>query len=151
MNDHQELMLYESPAIEIDLRVMKSFHWRRSFADEISPALRKFHRAQAKILQLKLKATTQNAWTWKASIEAHTPKPMKSKFDSHCEICKRACFAPRGNYNAKRISLCDRLPCIRKRRCELQRARRAQRELIPRTSIVDAARKAKRKAKAATA
>ena len=55
---------------------------------------------------------------------------MKPKYNSHCEVCKRPCVAPRGNFNAQRISLCQRPECRRRRKTELQKERRRQQELF---------------------
>jgi hypothetical protein len=53
----------------------------------------------------------------------------KEKFDSHCIICKRPCFAPKGNFNVKKVTLCWRKKCQHQRKIELQRARRQQKKM----------------------
>lgn len=59
--------------------------------------------------------------------EAH----MKiQQFDSHCIECKRPCKAPRGNFNAQRVSLCKRKKCRRDRKTALQREARKQLDLV---------------------
>jgi hypothetical protein len=53
----------------------------------------------------------------------------KGKFDSHCIICKRPCFAPKGNWNAKKVTLCASPKCFRQRKTELQKERRKQKKI----------------------
>jgi hypothetical protein len=53
----------------------------------------------------------------------------KEKFDSHCIICKRPCFAPKGNYNAKSVTLCPSKKCRTQRQTELQKERRKQKKM----------------------
>jgi hypothetical protein len=63
---------------------------------------------------------------------AHLKKELtgkKGKFDSHCIICKRPCFAPKGNYNAKSVTLCPSKECRTQRRTELQKKRREQKKM----------------------
>lgn len=52
------------------------------------------------------------------------------KFDSHCVECKKPCMAPRGNFNANRVSLCKSPKCRRSRKSALQREARKQKELL---------------------
>jgi hypothetical protein len=59
-----------------------------------------------------------------------TQKKSESKFDSHCVVCKKPAHSPKGNYNAKRATLCKSVKCRHLRKIELQRARRAQKELF---------------------
>ncbi len=56
---------------------------------------------------------------------------MKTKFNSHCVVCKKPCVAPRGNWNAQLASLCPSKKCRHKRKIELQKERRRQREMFP--------------------
>jgi len=51
---------------------------------------------------------------------------MKKKYDRHCCVCAAPCAAPRGNFNAKKVSLCGKKKCRLQRRSELQRERRKQ-------------------------
>lgn len=51
---------------------------------------------------------------------------MKRKFDSHCVECGKPCMAPRGNFNASRVSLCKSPRCRRMRKTKLQKDRRRQ-------------------------
>jgi hypothetical protein len=53
------------------------------------------------------------------------------KYDSHCIVCKKPCFAPRGNFNTQRVSLCKDKKCRRQRKTELQREARKQKDLFP--------------------
>jgi hypothetical protein len=57
------------------------------------------------------------------------------KHNSHCIVCKQPATAPRGNYNAKKPTLCFRKKCRHTRKIELQRARRAQKELFDKSVI----------------
>lgn len=52
-------------------------------------------------------------------------KPTQT-LDSHCVVCKCPAAAPRGNFNAKRVTLCLSPECRRQRKSELQRERRRQ-------------------------
>jgi hypothetical protein len=49
--------------------------------------------------------------------------------NSHCCECGRPCRAPRGNWNAKSVSLCSSVVCRRKRKSALQKERRKQKTL----------------------
>jgi hypothetical protein len=64
-----------------------------------------------------------------------TQKKPKSKFDSHCIVCKKPAHSPKGNFNAKRVTLCKSVKCRHLRKIELQRARRAQKELFGKTEL----------------
>lgn len=55
---------------------------------------------------------------------------MKMKFDSHCIVCKKPAFAPRGDWNRNTVTLCKSKKCHRKRKSELQKERRRQKELF---------------------
>ena len=57
------------------------------------------------------------------------------KYDSHCIVCKRPAMAPKGNLNAKRVTLCQRKECRHKRKIELQRERRRQKELFDKSEL----------------
>jgi hypothetical protein len=48
------------------------------------------------------------------------------KPNSFCCECGKACRAPRGNWNAQRVSLCSSKVCRRKRKSALQKERRKQ-------------------------
>lgn len=50
-------------------------------------------------------------------------------FDSFCCVCKEPANAPRGNFNAKRVTLCKKKRCRRQRKSELQREQRRQKNL----------------------
>lgn len=64
-----------------------------------------------------------------------TQKKSESKFDSHCVVCKKPADSPKGNYNAKRVTLCKSVKCRHQRKIELQRARRAQKELFGKNEL----------------
>lgn len=57
-------------------------------------------------------------------------KKTQRPFDSHCVECKQPCFAPRGNFNAHRVSLCKSKVCRRARKTALQREARKQLDLV---------------------
>jgi hypothetical protein len=54
---------------------------------------------------------------------------MSKKYNSHCIICKKPAHAPKGNFNARAVTLCKSKKCVRQRRTELQRERRKQKLL----------------------
>ena len=64
-----------------------------------------------------------------------TQKKPSSKYDSHCVVCKKPAHSPKGNYNARRVTLCNSVKCRHQRKIELQRARRAQKELFGKTEL----------------
>lgn len=51
---------------------------------------------------------------------------MKPKFNSTCSECGKPCMAPRGNFNAQKVSLCSTGNCKRRRKTALQKNRRKQ-------------------------
>lgn len=53
----------------------------------------------------------------------------RSKFNSNCCVCKKPAMAPKGNFNAQRVTLCKRAKCRRLRKTKLQKERRRQKEL----------------------
>lgn len=57
------------------------------------------------------------------------------KHNSHCIICKKPATAPRGNFNAKKPTLCRSVKCRHTRKMELQRDRRRQKELFDKSEL----------------
>jgi hypothetical protein len=52
------------------------------------------------------------------------------KKNTFCCECGGPCKAPRGNWNARRVALCQKITCRRKRKTALQKERRKQGELF---------------------
>lgn len=141
------VLMTTTEGMAIDWEELLEWHRRREKLFSIGSRLQLFHRAQMRQIMLRLTQSDKNVWTWGSAIKEAKEKMSNQKFDSHCVVCKRPAFAPKGNFNATKVTLCDRPKCIRQRRAELQRERRKQRELFARPTIVDEARKARRKAK----
>jgi hypothetical protein len=110
----------------VDWKAMAAFHWRRSFADEISPKMRAFHRRAAKQISAKLKKNHEPHSTGRICVRLTRKNEAMKKNDTHCGVCRKPCQAPKGNWNAQAFVLCGKKKCRLQRRCELQRARRAQ-------------------------
>ena len=110
----------------VNWREMANWHLRRSRADEISPKLRKFHREAYKSVCARLKKNNPLRSTGRNCAEPTQGKMKNRKYDSHCIVCKTPCFAPKGNFNAKRVTICGKKKCRNKRRAECQRNRRSQ-------------------------
>jgi hypothetical protein len=54
-----------------ELRLMWQWHKKRAMADEISPALQRFHRRQAGLLGRRLKNRETASFDWQALCEAY--------------------------------------------------------------------------------
>jgi hypothetical protein len=70
--------------------------------------------------------------------------------NSYCCVCSAPCRAPRGNWNATRVSLCPSKVCRRKRKSALQKERRKQ-GILPLGLAADAPKRAPLKTKSGAA
>jgi hypothetical protein len=136
---------------EAKWRIMMSFHWKRSFADELTPKQRAFHRRAAKSISARLKKNNTPHSTGRNCVR-HIEKGIMSEiYDSHCVVCQKPCRAPRSNFHAKSVSLCKKAKCRRIRKTQLQKERRRQTEMkfIKKTSKHDSHARASKTSHAA--
>ena len=123
------LLLTTTDGIPVDWEELLDWHRQRERIFEKGGRLQKFHREQMRIILLKLTQPSNEAWTWAAALRKANENMKKPAYDSHCIVCKKPAHSPKGNFNAQRVTLCERKKCIRQRRTELQRERRKQQVL----------------------
>jgi hypothetical protein len=114
---------------EAKWKAMAAFHRRRSFADEVTPEKRAYHRRAAKIISARLKKNETPRSTGRNCARHIKKGKMSEKYNSHCVVCKNPCRAPRSNFHANSVSLCKKAKCRRIRKTQLQKERRRQVEM----------------------
>ena len=127
--------------IQINWEELLEYHTRRARLYGHSTRLQMFHKKQGQIILLKLTQSGNEAWTWESAIQKAKQMNKKNKPDSRCVECGRPAFAPRGNFNLKRVTLCDSPKCIRERRRVLQKERRKQLKLFAQVKPTQGRRK----------
>ena len=111
---------------KVNWEQMKNWHWRRSFADELTPQQRAFHRRAAKTISARLKKNNELHSTGQNCVKLTYPKKPMKKNEGLCGICKCKCVVPERNANHKVFILCGKKKCRLQRRNELQREARKQ-------------------------
>lgn len=125
----KSILLTTTEGITIEWEELLEFHARRARLYRRGSRLQIFHKTQGQIILLKLTEPSNNAWTWEAAIQNQMNKKQKAKPDSFCVECGEPAFAPKGNFNINRVTLCESKKCIRQRRSALQKERRKQKAL----------------------